>query len=504
MVRDPCRLGGRTFDLLVVGGGIMGAGIAWDAAQRGLSCALVEQEDFAGGTSSKTTKLIHGGIRYLENLEFKLVHQAIQERGTLLASAPDLVKPLPFLIPIIGRFPRPWPLVRLGVALYNLLAGKARIQRHRFLDQLQMREEEPLLGRMDTRRGAVYFDAQMDDARLVLAVVQAAAQAGAVVLNQIAVVRWVFDGGRIAGAEVEDRLDGKRYSVRSALTLNATGPWVDRLRRLADPSAKPIVRPSKGIHLVYPDLGLTHALLLSSPKDRRIFFLIPWRSMTLIGTTDTDFSGDPAGAAADSSDVDYLIGETNRLLPRLQLEKSKIITTFAGVRPLVAQEKRDPWAVSRAHLLHEDANGLLSIVGGKFTTFRAVAEEVVDRIIGKEFSGRELSPCRTARSSLGPDPARGESILDWIQRDPRMGELLCPHHPFVKAEVRYAVEREMAMTLGDLLWRRLEVGWSVCQGLDMADSAAALMADLLGWSETERLRQADLYRAEVASNHRFK
>ncbi len=481
----------------------MGAGVAWDAAQRGLSCALVEQGDFAGGTSSKTTKLIHGGIRYLENLEFKLVRQAIRERGTLLTSAPDLVKPLPFLIPIIGRFPRPWPLVRLGVALYDLLAGRARIQRHRFLNQIQMREEEPLLGQMAAARGALYFDAQMDDARLVLAVVEAAARAGAVALNHLAVVRWMTEGGRIGGAEVEDRLNGRRYRVRSTLSLNATGPWVDRLRRLADPSAKPIVRPSKGIHLVYPDLGLAHALLLSSPTDRRIFFLIPWRGLTLIGTTDTDFSGDPGAAAADPGDVDYLIGETNRLLPQLQMEKSRIITTFAGVRPLVAQEKKDPWAVSRVHLLNEDANGLFSLVGGKFTTFRAVAEEVVDEI-GKRFPEKQPAACRTSEASLGTDPAKAGILSDWIRENPELGKPLCPHHPFVKAEVRYAVEREMAMTLGDLLWRRLEVGWSVCQGLDMVVSAADLMAGLLGWSETERLRQADLYRAEVASNRRFK
>ncbi|MBI3616262.1 MAG: glycerol-3-phosphate dehydrogenase/oxidase [Candidatus Omnitrophica bacterium] len=502
MTRDVSALSARTFDLLVVGGGIMGAGVAWDAAQRGLSCALVEQGDFAGGTSSKTTKLIHGGIRYLENMEFKLVRQAIQERGTLLASAPTLIKPLQFLIPIIGNSPRPWPLVRLGVALYDLLAGKARLGRHRFVNQLQMREEEPLLSQTAAHRGAIYFDAQMDDARLVFEVVRAAAEAGAIAVNHCRVVEWRLEGGRVVGAELEDRLKGGRYPVRCRLAVNAAGPWVDQLRRLADSSAKPIVRPSKGIHLVYPDLGLKEALLLSSPKDGRIFFLIPWKGLTLIGTTDTDFSGDPGDAATDTNDVDYLIGETNRLLPQLHLEKSKIISTFAGVRPLVAQEKKDPWAVSRAHLLHEDPNGLVSLVGGKFTTFRSVAEEVIDWA-GRRFPEKRLAACRTAESPLGLAPDRLQTIRNWIQADPKMAQPLCPHHPFTQADVRYAVEEEMAMTLSDLLWRRFGVGWSACQGLDMCEPAARIMGDLLAWSESDRGSQIELYHSEVASAHRY-
>ncbi len=497
MTRDLPQLSNQTFDLLVIGGGILGAGIAWDAATRGLSCALVEQGDFAGGTSSKTTKLIHGGIRYLENLEFKLVRQSIRERWWLLRFAPNLVKPLPFLVPVVGNSPRPWPLVKIGVFLYDLLAGKRSIHPHRFLNRPEVEQIEPLLREMKVRKGALYYDAQMDDARLVLEVLKAGSQAGARVANYCPVTRFLSQGGRLVAAEVEDRLTGKRFEVRARLLINATGPWVDRLRRLADPAAKPIVRPSKGIHLLYPDLGLKQALLLSSPSDQRIFFLIPWRGMTLIGTTDTDYSGDPGAARAEPSDVEYLIRETNRLLPKLRLDPKKIISTFAGVRPLVAQEKKDPWAVSRGHLIHEDSNGLLSIVGGKFTTFRMIAQDLVDRV-SPRLPGKGIGPCRTGQLPLGRAEEKERMIRGWIEQDPSLAQPLCPHHAFRKADLRYAVEEEMALHLSGLLFRRLGVAWSPCQGLDSLDSAADYLGHLLGWDPAERQRQIAAYRQEIS------
>jgi len=531
VTRDPSKLTQRTFDLLIVGGGIMGAGIAWDASQRGFSCALVEQGDFASGTSSKTTKLIHGGIRYLENFDFGLVRQAIRERKTLLRLAPHLVQPLSFLIPVKGNAPRPWPLVRLGVALYDLLAGSARIQSHAFLNRKQISEQEPLLAQVGLRHGALYYDAQMDDARLVLEVLQSAADSGGVVANYIKLVRWKMAGGRLTGAEMEDRLSGTTISVKARMILNATGPWADRVRRLADPALPPIVRPSKGIHLVYPDLGLKHALVLASPADQRIFFLIPWRGVTLIGTTDTDCDEDPADVRAESDEVDYLIQGVNRLLPQLHLEKTGVISTFAGVRPLVAQEKKDPWAVSRSHLIHEDPNGLVSIVGGKFTTFRATAQEVVDWV-GRCFPDKKLELCRTSSSPLGPQAtswrtpemkeklqsllaggdlypplvsrlvhrygAQAVHLLEWIQSDSRMAEPLCPHHPFLKAEVRYALEQEMAVSIGDIFWRRFGIGHSICRGLDALEPAVQVGKDVLGWPLAEVQRQISEYRSEIA------
>lgn len=500
MKRDLAALAGRDYDLLIVGGGIVGAGICWDAAQRGLSCALVEQGDFASGTSSKTTKLIHGGIRYLENLEIGLVREALRERGTLLRIAPHLVRPLPFLIPVAGRFPRPWPMVRAGVALYGWLAGPG--QRREILSGERIGKAEPFLAESPFRHAAGYSDGQMDDAGMVLGALQAAARAGAALANHAAVAQWRIQEGRVSGAVVEDRLGGARHEIRARVVVNAGGPWVDRLRRLSDPSLRPLVRPSKGIHLLYPDLGLRHALVISSRKDGRIFFLIPWRGMTLIGTTDTDYDGDPGRARADAGDVDYLIREANAAVPQARLAKERVIATFAGIRPLAAQERRDPWAVSRMHLIHEDPNGLVSIVGGKFTTFRKIAEEVVDRI-ARRFPGRALAGCRTAQTPLGPDVERAASLSRWVQADPALGQPICPHHRFTWAEARYAVEQEMAASLSDLLWRRLQTGWSPCRGLDSLEEAGRRVGEWLGWDPGERARQIERYREEVEQTRRW-
>ena len=389
----------RDVDLLIVGGGIIGAGIAWDASLRGLSCALIEQGEFASGTSSKTTKLIHGGLRYLEQMDFGLVRESLRERSILFEIAPRFVRPLPFLIPVRGRNPRPWPLVRFGIALYDWLAATPPEQRHRFLKGEKVQQAEPLLKGEGIDRAAVYTDGQMDDAGLVLAVLEAASYAGAQLSNFTRVIAWEMEAGKVRGAQVEELKGGGKLSIRARQVVNATGPWADRLRRLADPAAAPILRPSKGIHLVYPSLGLSHALVLSSEKDGRIFFLIPWKGQTLIGTTDADYDGDPGRAEATPEEVDYLIKGANRCLPSLRLQKERVISTFAGVRPLVLREGKDPWMISRRHLIHEDPNGLISVVGGKFTTFRRMAEEAVDLLV-KRFPDRKLKPCRTAEVSL--------------------------------------------------------------------------------------------------------
>lgn len=401
-VRDFSRLTGRSFDLLVIGGGIVGAGIAWDASLRGLSCALVEAGDFASGTSSRTTKLIHGGIRYLEQLDFRLVREALRERSILLAMAPQWVKPLPFLIPVRGGRPRPWPMVRFGVFLYDCLAGSRRIGRSRVLGKQELAREHPRVAAEGYRRAVLYYDAQMDDKALVLGVLKAAEQAGAVSCHHARVVGFLREGDRIAGAQIEDCLGGAQAAaVKARRVVNATGPWADLVRRLADPTAPALVRMSKGIHLVYPDVGLKEALLVSSERDGRIFFLIPWKGKTLIGTTDTDYSDDPGKAAADPADLEYLLQEANSALPGFGFQQGKIISTFAGVRPLIAQEKKDPWTVTRSHRIQVDPDGLLTVLGGKFTTFRKIAEDVVDRV-ARDFPNKPLAPCRTATEVL-PD-----------------------------------------------------------------------------------------------------
>ena len=400
MTRDLAKLSSQKFDLLVIGGGIVGAGIAWDASLRGLSCALIEQNEFASGTSSRTTKLIHGGLRYLEQLDIGLVRESLRERETLFRIAPQWVKPLPFLVPVRGSSPRPWPLVKMGVALYDRLAHTPPAQRHRFLEGArQVGEAEELLQKGGTERAALYTDGQMDDAGLVMAVLEAAARAGAVLANQLRVVGWWMERGSIQAAEAEDTHDKRKFLIRAEQVVNATGPWSDRLRRMASAHVRPIVRPSKGIHLVYPSLGLRHALVLSSPQDGRIFFCIPWKEQTLIGTTDTDYEGDPGQVEVFPREVDYLIQSANRCLPSLRLRTEEVLSTFAGVRPLLAYEGKDPWAVSRRHFIHEDPNGMISVIGGKFTTFRKIAEETVNRLV-KKFPDRKFNPCRTAETPL--------------------------------------------------------------------------------------------------------
>jgi glycerol-3-phosphate dehydrogenase len=499
MKRDLSRLDGKSFDLLVVGGGIIGASIVRDAADRGLSCALVDAGDFASGTSSKTTKLIHGGIRYLEQFDFGLVRESLRERALLLKRAPKLVQPLRFLIPVKGNRPRPWPLIRVGIWLYDCFAGRSPLEPSAIAVGKKLHTIEPQLASSGIEKAALYSDAQMDDIRLVLENLQLADEAGAVPANYLAVQRWIIEQGKIVGAELKDALTGRSFPVRARVVINATGPWADKLRQLADPQAKPIVRPSKGIHLVYPDLGFKHALLLSAPKDDRVFFVIPWRGMSLIGTTDTDYAGDPSAAAAESDDIEYLIRETNSCLPGLNLKKEQMIASFAGVRPLVAEEKKDPWAVSRSHKIHTDPNGLITVVGGKFTTHRAIAQEVVDHLDGL-FKEKQLRLCHTALAPIGcaegnwrsPEiqallqdllkgglihPAQGtrlvqrygkgaSKIFQWIKEDPTQAQTLCAHHPFIRAEIRYASECEMAMTRDDILSRRLQVTWSSCRGSD--------------------------------------
>lgn len=499
--RDLSRIDGHSFDLLVVGGGIVGAGVVRDAAERGLSCALVDAGDFASGTSSKTTKLIHGGIRYLEQFDFGLVRESLRERALLLKLAPRLVQPLRFLIPVRGNRPRPWPLIRIGIWLYDLLAGKSVLESSTVAVGKKLNELEPKLASSGIEKAALYSDAQMDDIRLVLENLRLADEAGAVLANYLRVESWIIEQGKITGAELKDILTGRAISVRAKVVVNTTGPWADRLRQLADPSLKPLVRPSKGIHLVYPDLGFQHALLLSAPKDDRVFFVIPWRGMSLIGTTDTDYDGDPSAVSVETADIDYLIRETNAVLSGLDLKKERVIASFAGIRPLVADEKKDPWAVSRSHKIHTDSNGLITIIGGKFTTYRAIAQEAVDHLDGL-FREKQLQLCHTAIYPLGcadgswrsPElqslmqellrsgvlhPAQGSrlvqrygkgalKIFEWIREDPSSAQLLCQHHPFIRAELRYATEEEMAMTRDDILSRRLQVTLTPCRGDDFS------------------------------------
>lgn len=475
MNRDINRLVKTAYDLLVIGGGINGAAIAHLAAKRGLKVALLEKGDFASGTSSKSTKLIHGGIRYLENFELDLVYESLKERHVQLAAAPHLVKSLPFVIPVYQGDKRPLWMMQLGVFLYDFLAGRYRIKPWRNLSREEVIRLEPGIEQEGLKGGVLYYDAQMDDARLCLENVLMAAQYGAHVANYVKVVSFVKENGRVAGVRAHDRFGHKEIEVRAKRVICAAGPWTNELLRLDIPKAKKKVRTTKGIHIVYQGRISKHAILIGSQSDRRIFFVIPWMGNSLIGTTDTDYVAGPDGVEVEQKDIDYLMRESKRVFPALDFSPSKILATFAGLRPLI-RKGGSSYKVSRKHLFYSAPSGIIFVVGGKYTTYRKVAEDCMNRIhkiYEKEKftvygSGviPETADAEAMRSGVDREVVRSlmdlygvryKDVLKLIEKDPRLKEKILDAPPVIKAQIVYSVETEMAGTLEDIIDRRLSL-----------------------------------------------
>lgn len=518
------RLAEETFDVLVIGGGITGAAIARDAAMRGFRTALVEKGDFAVGTSSRSTRLVHGGIRYLEYREFRLVFDACTERRILRQIAPRLVRPLPFLYPLYaGQRPPAWKL-RLGLLLYDALSLFRNVQMHRWLSPQEAARREPLIGGRGLIGAGRYYDAQVNDARLTLTMARAAHLHGAVVANYASVVGLMKAGGKIIGAQVVDTRTGREIEVRARVVVNATGVWTDHIRGLDSPNARPMLRPTKGVHLLVPRerLYTYHAIIFTSPRDGRHLFVIPWKGFALIGTTDTDYEGNLDTPAADRNDVAYLLEAVNHLAPGARITESDVISTFAGLRPLIAAPGH-PSAVSRTHTIVESPSGLLTITGGKLTTARRMAEELTDRVQKRlgEMGIYAQSGCRTREPLEGaqmeavevgvrvPDAVAhyltetygGDArwILGYVEENPSLGEPIVPGLPYLLAEALYAVGHEMALTLSDVLIRRTHVIYETRDGgLSRARAVAEVMAPRLGWNEAEIERQVADYAAQVA------
>lgn len=497
MKRDTDRLKSEEFDLLVIGAGINGAGIARDASQRGLKVALVEKDDFASGTSGKTTKLIHGGIRYLEQLNFHLVRESLKERSIILRLAPHLVKPLQFIIPVYKNDPRSLNLIRIGTALYDLLAGNAKIKPHRILKPEQIFKMEDALKKEGLTGGAVYYDAQVDDIRFCLENVMSAAEFGAAVANRCGVIGFIKESGTLKGVRTYDSFAHEAFEIKAKVIVNATGPWTNSVLTLESSNARPLVRPTKGIHIIYPKLMKSNAVVLSAHRDKRIFFIIPWRGMSIIGTTDTDYHGLPDDVSADKADIDYLLSEASRIFPAVNFNSSDIIATYAALRPLIKEEGKAAWQVSRDHIIVESENGLLSVAGGKYTTYRLLSEQIVDRVVRRLFP-RRFGRCRTAEEPLPgaissiPEASalalkfgleetvvenlikiygsRTTDVLNLTKKEPRLKEKVCLSHLHIKAQVRFAVESEMALTLSDIQMRRLQTALSPCRGLDCKET----------------------------------
>jgi glycerol-3-phosphate dehydrogenase len=542
-------LGDETWDLLVIGGGITGAAAARDAAGRGLRVALVDAGDLARGTSSRSSRLIHGGLRYLETGNLKLVFEASAERRRLLDLASHLVHPLRFVFPVFRNGPVGFRKLQAGMWLYDGLSLFRNIARHKMLARDATRAEEPRLRTDGLAGAAVYFDASVDDARLTLANARGAHEAGAAVVPHAEVVGFLRNGSGLAGARVRDCLveGAETVEVRARVVLNATGPWSDAVRKLADPGAAPRLRPTKGVHiLVRRDrLGNRNAITFQSPVDGRVMFVLPWGEFSYVGTTDTDYAGSPAEVRADADDVRYLIDSANSVFPEARLTADDVVSTWAGIRPLLSPSGPEGGlaasATSREHEIWRDRGGLLNIAGGKLTTYRVMAKQVVDvaaralkdehrvesgssptadlplpgdpREAWEPFRDRVVAAAVAAglAADVGEHLARAygedaDAVLAAARADAGLAARLMEGHPYVWAEVGHAVRAEMAMTLEDVMVRRLHLFYEAADGgLAVAKEVARRMAAEpgIGWSEAEAAAQVEAYRLSVTENRGF-
>lgn len=524
------RLAQEEFDLLIIGGGITGVAVARDASLRGFHTALVEKGDFGIGTSSRSTRLIHGGIRYLEYGEFKLVFDACSERRVMRKIAPRLVRPLPFLYPLYrGQRPAPWKL-RVGMVLYDALSLFRNVQNHRWLRPAEVQRREPLVAGRGLLSAGRYYDAQVNDARLTLMTAKAAHLHGAAMANYARVVGLMKAGGRVVGARVLDETSGREVEVRAKVVVNATGIWTDKVLELDERDRDPMIRSTKGIHLLIPQAQLRsqHAVIFSVPRDGRHIFLIPWGDFTLIGTTDTDYQDDLDNPAANLDDVEYLLEAVHRTFPGAQITHDDIISTLAGLRPLVTAPG-SPSALSRQHVILENQSGLITIAGGKLTTHRLMGQQLTDRVqkkLAEEFGVHAQSECRTKEPLEGAQIERvrvggvdepvsrhlvdaygsdATWVLAYAEENPSLGERIVPGLPYLMAEPLYGVQHEMALTLCDVLIRRTHVIYETRDGgLERVRAVAELMAPRLGWDEVEVERQVEAYAAQVTLTQQWR
>jgi glycerol-3-phosphate dehydrogenase len=522
--KSLARFRDEEFDLAVIGAGINGAAVARDASMRGLRVALIERGDFAGATSSRSSKLIHGGFRYLPQGQLKLVYEALRERERLRhRTAPHLVHPIQFLFPIYRRRGFNRFTMSMGLTLYDLFARMPFKEWHSSLNPAEVRETEPALSRDGLTGGAMYFDAWADDARVTFENVLDADLHGAAVANYAEVESFGASDGKLASASVRDLIGGGSYEVRAKEFLNAAGPWVDDIRRLDDPTAQPCVRLTKGVHLVFARtiLPVRESLVLADERGR-IVFVMPHDRYVLVGTTDTDFTGDPASVRTEIGDVEYLIAVLAESLPGIKLTNADVATSFAGLRALVREKDgAAPSSVPREEVIIESTSGLITVAGGKFTTHREIAQKLVDLVMKR--MGRPAGICPTlttpfpgARPLEKGEESGGAAVMRTIpgtaaeilkarygtrapivariaSRRPELAQPLSRGCPAVGAEVVNAVVNEMAHSVGDFLIRRTSLSWRAPVEAEAAAAAVArIMAAELGW---DRARED----AEVAS-----
>jgi glycerol-3-phosphate dehydrogenase len=534
------RLRSDEFDVLVVGGGITGAGVALDATVRGLRAGLVERDDYASGTSSRSSKLVHGGLRYLQHLELGLVREALAERGVLQRIVPFLVWPTPFIVPRYGK--RRQLAIRAGLDAYDVLAIGSGFPRHRRLDPGDVHRLAPAL-RPDSGGGLQYWDARTDDARLTWTIARTAMEHGAAMANHTEVVGLLRSGpeirgrgpsGRVAGAHVVDTISGESFDVRARVVVNASGVWADAVMRMGGPDATPGIRPSKGIHIVFPAsrVPLSAALTIPAP-DGRYIFCIPYADAeghVLVGTTDEDYAGPVDAPRAHPDEIAFLIDTLNRVLDD-PVSQDDMLASYAGLRPLIQNPGQPSKDLSRRHKVIVSDDGLVTITGGKLTTYRRMARDAVDAALDAGRFGRfprsrssqthlaggqpapglvEALAARAAEAGIDPMGvprlyhrygSRAADVVDLVVRNPSLGEPLHPALPYLRAEAAYAVSDESAERPDDVLSRRLRLRvTSADRGVAALDWIVDLLARHRGWDPARRDRERQAYSHDVAAD----
>jgi len=512
------RLSSQPFDLVIIGGGITGAGIALDAAARGLKTALVEKNDFAFGTSSRSTKLIHGGLRYLKQLEFGLVKEVGSERAVVHQLAPHLVVPEKMLLPLSDKKGLGYWLTSIGLKVYDWLAGVKPEDQRRMLTKLQTLKHEPLLRKDDVKGGAIYAEYRTDDARLTIEIIKAAVRYGASILSYTKVTDFVYENDQITGLQVKDQISGQQFTIQGKVVVSAAGPWVDELRDLNKSKTGKRLHLTKGVHIVvsHEKFPVRQAIYFDV-DDGRMIFAIPRGRTTYIGTTDTFYDGDKDNVVATQKDAQYLLAAVNLMFPSVNLSLDDIESSWAGLRPLIHEEGKSASELSRKDEIFESPTGLISIAGGKLTGYRKMAERVVNLVIKKQFGDREFAPCKTQQIMLAGDSlanvkqvrkftqtvvekvqAYGLSALTGrylVENYGQQAEDILKHMAglnesssevsLLKAELWYCIRHEMVCTLQDFFVRRTGlIYFDIHKIQRWKEAVAKECATQLGWNDS--------------------
>ncbi len=530
------RLAEQELDVLIIGGGVVGAGAALDAVTRGLQVGLIEARDYASGTSSRSTKMFHGGLRYLESFEFHLVFEALKERGLMLGKlAPHLVKPIPLIYPLEKWIDRPY--VGMGIGVYDIMGGGRKVPHHlKHLGKKATMASFPS-GKGTAIRGAIrFYEGQVDDARHTMMLARTAAQYGALCANSVRAIGFVREGDHVVGVHAKDLESGREFEIRAQQVINAAGVWTDEIQQMVGGRGQFRVRASKGVHIVVDRNRINSATGIIARTAKSVLFIIPWGSHWIVGTTDTDWDLDLAHPAASESDIDYLLGEANRLLAD-PLTREDVVGVYAGLRPLLAGESESTSKLSREHAVASPVKGLTVIAGGKYTTYRVMAKDAVDAAVhALEFerkvpesitedvllagadgyhalwNARHLIASRTGlrvakvEHLLGRYGSLVHEVLALIADRPELGEPLTGAPEYLKAEAVYATTHEGARHLEDVLTRRTRISIEVPdRGVEAAREVAVLMAPALGWSDADVARELEHYdqrvEAERESQH---